>query len=157
MGCPFCLVPRRWDDIDRTAGEIRLRETKTGVLRVPLTPAVEWVLAGIPRIEGNPWVITGQKPGDHLKNLDQIWARLRRRAGLDDVRIHDCRHSYASRALAIGEGLPMIGKLLGHTKVTTTARYAHLARDTEKASAVKVGGSIGADILGNGNKEDWAA
>ena len=51
----------------------------------------------------------------------------------------------------------MIGKLLGHTKVTTTARYAHLARDTEKASAVKVGDSIGADILGNGGREDRAA
>ena len=142
------IVTLRWDDIDRTAGEIRLRDSKTGARRIPLTPAVEWVLAGIPRIEGNPWVITGQKPGDHLKNLDQIWLRLRPRAGLDDVRIHDCRHSYASRALAVGEGLPMIGKLLGHRKVTTTARYAHLARDTEKASAVKVGRSIGADILG---------
>ena len=114
------------------------------------------MLAGIPRIEGNPWVITGQKPGDHLKNLDQIWLRLRPQAGLDDVRIHDCRHSYASRALAVGEGLPMIGKLLGHRKVTTTARYAHLARDTEKASAVKVGRSIGADILGQGGGEDRA-
>ena len=144
------IVTLRWDDIDRTAGEIRLRCTKTGTRRLPLTPAVEWVLAGIPRIEGNPWVIAGQKPGDHLKNLDQVWARLRARAGLKDVRIHDCRHSYASRALAIGEGLPMIGKLLGHRKVTTTARYAHLARDTEKASAVRVGGSIGADILGGG-------
>ena len=51
----------------------------------------------------------------------------------------------------------LLGKLLGHRKVTTTARYAHLARDTEKASAVKVGGSIGADILGKNVKEDRAA
>ena len=147
------IVTLRWDDIDRTAGELRLRDTKTGARRVPLTPVVEWVLAGISRIEGNPWVITGQNPGDHLKNLDAIWLRLRRRAGLDGVRIHDGRHSYASRALALGEGLPTIGELLGHRKVTTTARYAHLARDTEKAAAVKVGGSIGADIFG-GNVRD---
>ena len=144
------IVTLRWDDIDRTAREIRIRDSKTGARRVPLTPAVEWVLAGIPRIEGNPWVIVGKKPGAHLSNLDQAWARLRARAGLEDVRIHDCRHSFASHALAIGEGLPMIGELLGHRKVTTTARYAHLARDTEKASAVKVGGSIGADIFGGG-------
>ena len=141
------IVTLRWDDVDRTAGELRIQDAKTGARRVPLTPAVEAMLAGVPRLPGNPWVITGQNPGDHLKNLDGIWLKLRARAGLEDVRIHDCRHSYASRALALGEGLPMIGNLLGHHKVTTTARYAHLARDTEKASAVKVGGSIGADVL----------
>ncbi len=141
------IVALRWDDVDRAAGELRLSGAKTGARRVPLTPAVEAVLAGIPRLDDNPWVIAGRNPGDHLKNLDAIWLRLRARAGLKDVRIHDCRHSYASRALALGEGLPMIGKLLGHHKVTTTARYAHLARDTEKASAEKVGGSIGADVL----------
>ena len=146
----------RWDDIDRTAGELRIPDSKTGARRVPLTPAMEWVLGGIARIEGNPWVITGMKPGAHLSNLDEAWARLRARAGLKDVRIHDCRHSYASRALAIGEGLPMIGKLLGHRKVTTTARYAHLERNTEKASAVKVGGSIGADILNGGARRQAA-
>jgi len=141
------IVTLKWDDVDRTAGELRLSDSKTGWRSVPLTPAVEHVLDGIPRIKGNPWVITGQKRGDHLKNLDAIWLRLRKRADLKDVRIHDCRHSYASRALALGEGLSMIAALLGHRKVTTTARYAHLARDTEKASAAKVGGSIGADIL----------
>ena len=56
------------------------------------------------------------------------------------------RHSFASRALALGEGLPMIGKLLGHTQVQTTARYAHLARDTVKTSAVRIGDSIDQDL-----------
>ena len=126
------IVTLRWDDIDRTAGEIRLRDSKTGARRIPLTPAVEWVLAGISRIKGNPWVIPGKNPGDHLKNLDQIWLRLWPRAGLDDVCIHDARHSSASRALALGESLPMIGRLLGHRKVTTAARYAHLARDNRE-------------------------
>ena len=141
------IVTLRWDDVDRTARELRLRDSKTGARRVALTPAVEAVLDGIPRVAGNPWVIAGRKPDAHLSSIEPVWARLRARAGLEDVRIHDLRHSYASRALALGEGLPMIGKLLGHTNVTTTARYAHLARDTEKISAAKVGGSIGADIL----------
>ena len=69
----------------------------------------------------------------HLTDLQHPWRRIRARAGLDDVRIHDLRHSFASRALALGESLPMIGKLLGHTQVQTTARYAHLARDSVKA------------------------
>ena len=141
------ILTLRWDDVDHTARELRLRDGKTGWRSVPLTPAVEAVLAGIPRTKDNPWVIGGRKPGTRLANLDAIWMRLRRRAGLDDVRLHDCRHSYASRALALGEGLSMIGALLGHAKVATTARYAHLARDTEKASAARVGGSIAADVL----------
>ena len=57
------------------------------------------------------------------------------------------RHSYASRALALGVGLTMIGRLLGHTKVSTTARYAHLERETERVSAARVGASIGAHML----------
>ena len=141
------IVTLRWDDIDRTAGELLLRDGKTGARRVILTPAMEWLLERIPRIEGNPWVIAGKNPGDHLKNLDAIWLRLRKRAGLDDVRIHDCRHSYASRALAIGEAIPLISEVLGHRKFSTTARYAHLARDGERASAAKVGDSIGDDIF----------
>ncbi|MCY4486309.1 MAG: tyrosine-type recombinase/integrase, partial [Deltaproteobacteria bacterium] len=120
---------------------------RAGGRGVPRTRAVKAVLAGIPRTKDKPWVIEGRKPGTRLANLDAIWMRLRGRAGLGDVRLHDCRHSYASRALALGEGLSMIGALLGHAKVATTARYAHLARDTEKASAARVGGSIGADIL----------
>ena len=141
------ILTLQWDDVDRGSGILRLRETKTGARMVPLTPEVEAVLDGIPRVPGNPWVFTGGKPGSHLTNIDEAWLALRARAGLSDVRLHDLRHSYASRALALGEGLPMIGKLLGHKKVSTTARYAHLARDSEKASIAKIGGSIGADIL----------
>ncbi len=137
----------RWDDVDRTAGELRLRDSKTGARMIPLTPTVEELLSGIRRVPDNPWVIAGKKPGAHLSNVDEAWRRLRARAGLDDVRIHDLRHSYASRALALGESLSMIGRLLGHSKIGSTARYAHLARGTERASATKVGGSIGADIM----------
>ena len=141
------ILTLQWDDVDRGSGVLRLRETKTGARMVPLTPEAEAVLDGIPRVAGNPWVIAGGRPGSHLTNIDEAWLPLRARAGLEDVRLHDLRHSYASRALALGEGLPMIGKLLGHKKVSTTARYAHLARDTEKASIAKIGGSIGEDIL----------
>jgi len=71
-------------------------------------------------------------------------------------RIHDMRHSFASRALALGESLSMIGKLLGHNKIDTTARYAHLARDSIKASSARVADSIGADIL-DGKRDETAA
>ena len=64
------------------------------------------------------------------------------------MRIHDLRHSFASRALALGESLTMIGKLLGHTQVQTTARYAHLARDSIQTAAARITGSIGGNLLG---------
>ena len=136
-----------WDDVDLAAGEFRLRDGKTGARMVPLTPTVEAVLAEIARAPGNPWVVAGKKPDSRLTSITADWYRLRERAGLDDVRIHDLRHSFASRALAAGESLSMIGRLLGHTDLQSTARYAHLARDAEKVSAEKVGASIGGDIL----------
>ena len=68
-------------------------------------------------------------------------------AKLEDMRIHDIRHSFASRALALGESLPAIGKLLGHSQVETTARYAHLARDSVREAAVRISDSIAADVL----------
>ena len=113
---------------------------------VPLSNAAVTVLSALPRPEDNPWVIVGKNPGAHLTDLQKPWRRIRARAGLDNVRIHDLRHSFASMALALGESLPMIGKLLGHTQVQTTARYAHLANESVKASGSRVGDSIGLHI-----------
>ncbi len=141
------VLELQWNDIDRTAGELRIREGKTGGRMVPLTREVQQVLDNIPRAAGNPWVIPGAKPGSRLKGISRPWLAVRAEAKLDGVRLHDLRHSWASRALALGESLSMIGKLLGHNRIGTTARYAHLAQDAERVSAAKVGGSIGFDIL----------
>lgn len=141
------IVTLRWDDIDRAVSELRLSDGKTGPRRVPLTPAVKWVLDRTPRIEDNPYVFAGEEPGAHVTNLDGVWRRLRVRADVEDMRIHDVRHSYTSRALALGEGLPMIGRLLGNTQMETTARYAHLAEGSVKEAALRVSESTAADML----------
>ena len=91
-------------------------------------------------------VIVGGESSAHLPNLTHYLKRIQGRARPEGVRIHDLRHSFSSRALALGEGLPMIGKLLGHTQVQTTARYAHLAQDTVRASAALIGDSIERDL-----------
>ena len=146
-GCRLSEIQKlRWEHVDLDAGELRLPDTKTGGRAVPLAPSAVRLLARLPRDENNPWVIAGRMPSSHLTDLQHPWRRIRARAELPDVRIHDLRHSFASRALALGEGLPMIGKLLGHTQVQTTARYAHLARDTVKASAARIGDSIDNDL-----------
>ncbi len=106
------------------------------------------MLRGIHRKDNNPWVIAGRKPDSHLTDLQHPWRRIRARAGLDDVRIHDLRHSFASGGLLVGEGLPMIGKLLGHTQVQTTARYAHLANDPVKSAANRIANLIPLLTLG---------
>ena len=136
----------RWEDVDLEVAELRLRDSKTGARMVPLSNAAVTVLSSLPRPEDSPWVIAGKNPGAHLTDIQKPWRRIRARAELGDVRIHDLRHSFASRALALGESLPMIGKLLGHTQVQTTARYAHLANESVKASGSRVGDSIGAHI-----------
>ncbi len=145
------IASLKWDDVDRGSGELRLRDTKTGPRRVPLTPTAIELIDGIERIEGNPWMFPGKKPGTRVASLANHWHVLREKADLPGVRLHDLRHSYASRALAIGESLSMIGKLLGHANVETTARYVHLARDAEKVAAARVAGSIEAQILPDGD------
>ena len=151
------ILTLRWEEVDLEAHELRLGDGKTGARTVPLSPSAVKVLAGLPRVPGNPWVIPGQKPGMHMRDIAGAWETLRARAGLEDVRIHDLRHSFASRALALGESLPMIGKLLGHTQVETTARYAHLARDSVQESAARIADSIAADILSEVSRPDPAA
>ena len=141
------ILELQWGDVDLERREIRLRDSKTGPRTVPLNPAAVEVLSGLRRAPGNPWVLAGRQPGKRISSLNTPWLRLRVRARLGDVRLHDLRHSFASRALALGENLPMIARLLGHSDVQTTARYAHLSRDALNASAARIAASIGEDVL----------
>jgi integrase len=144
-GCRLTeIVTLKWEYVDLKARELRLPDSKTGAKVVPFGKTANAVLKGIEKLDDNPYVIIGKKPGSRLTDLQHPWRRIRSKAGLDSVRIHDLRHSYASGALALGEGLPMIGKLLGHTQVQTTARYAHLARDSVKTAGSRVSDTIGA-------------
>ena len=132
------ILMLRWEYVDLEAGELRLPDSKTGAKVVHLGDPAISVLRGIRWTEDNPWVLPGSKTGKPITDLDYYWQRIRDRAGLQGVRVHDLRHSYASGGLLVGEGLPMIGKLLGHNHVHTTARYAHLANDPLKSAANRI-------------------
>lgn len=129
----------RWCDIQ--PNHIELPDSKTGYRRLPLSPAATFVLKAIPKVSSNPYVIAGIKSGQHCTDLQKPWRRIRMKAGIPHVRIHDLRHTFASHAVMAGHPLPIVGRLLGHTQIQTTMRYAHLA-DKEVAMAAKDIGTI---------------
>jgi integrase len=114
----------KWDYIDD--GYIRLPDSKTGARNIQLTDEVRDVLSRVKRLNSNPYVIVGAEFGEHYKNLQSAWRKIRTKAGLEDVRIHDLRHTYASHAIAGGEELPMVKELMGHKNINTTMGYVHL-------------------------------
>lgn len=146
-GCRLNEIMRlKWDYVDFDAGALRLPDSKSGAKTVQLGWHALELLKTAQRAEDNPWVIKGTIPGAPLCDLQSFWQRVRARAGLKDVRIHDLRHTFASVAVASGQGLPMIGKLLGHTQVQTTARYAHLAGEPIKIAADQVSSTLAAAL-----------
>jgi integrase len=132
-----------WAAVDMGAGALRLPR-KGRLATLYLNPAAKTVLSKVRRLKGNPHVIAGGLKGKALtlSGLEQVWQELRKAAKLEDVRLHDLRHSFASVAMAGGASLAVIGALLGHTQAQTTARYAHLADDPMKAAAGAVGRRI---------------
>lgn len=138
------IVYLRKAEIDSPASLARLPDSKTGAKVLRLGAAAMEVIASLPETEGPYLFPDPRDSAAPVANLDWAWVRIRKRAGLEDVRIHDLRHSFASAAVATGQGLPMIGKLLGHSRVETTARYAHLADDPVKAAADRIASTVAA-------------
>jgi integrase len=144
------IVTLKWEHVDFERACLRLPDSKTGAKTVHLNaPALE-ILASLPRIAGNAHVIPGERPGAHLVNIEKPWRRIRSRAGLDGLRLHDLRHSFASIAAGTGHSLPIIGALLGHTQAATTARYAHLAAHPLKQASERIGRDIATAMKGRG-------
>jgi integrase len=142
------ILDAKWEHVDFERGILFLPDSKTG--RKPLylnAPALE-VLSGLPRIEGNPHIIAGLRDGAPRADLKKPWAAVTKAAGLDGLRIHDLRHSFASVGAGASLGLPIIGKLLGHTQAATTHRYAHLDADPMRRAAETIGATIAAAMGG---------
>lgn len=150
-GCRLSeITTLEWASVDLPHARIVLEQHKTdqhGAKIIPLNAPALQILTALPREDGNPHVIVGRNTGKHLVNLQKPWRRLRKLAGLDDLRLHDLRHSFASFAVGAGIPLAIIGGLLGHRSVQTTARYAHLANDPLKQATDVIGGLFAARPL----------
>jgi len=144
-GCRLTEIQTlRWGYLTPT--HIELPDSKTGKRRIPLSSVALSVLHNLPRTEGNPYVIEGKFPNSHITDLQHPWRRLRQKAGLDRVRIHDLRHTYASLAVMNGVDLLTVGKILGHSNYQTTMRYAHLADEGVRLAADRISGLMAGSI-----------
>jgi integrase len=133
-----------WDqfDLDRAAWTKPAATTKQRKLhRTPLSSAAVQLLRTIRARtpEKCPWVFPGDAHGKPVQEIKRFWHDVRKKAELADIRIHDLRHTFASLLVSGGMSLPMIGKLLGHTQVQTTQRYAHLFDDPLRVGLNQVG------------------
>jgi len=145
------ILDWRWKEYDAGRGLLFLPDSKTGQKTVVLSAPAVAILDSLPRV--GAYVIAGESAGTTEEkprsDLNRPWRAVRKRAGIEDVRIHDLRHSFASVGAGSDLGLPIIGRLLGHTQASTTQRYAHIAVNPAKRAADLIAGQI-ADAMNGG-------
>lgn len=147
------IAQLRWSEVDLERGLLQLEDSKTGRKVIRLGAAAMALLSEVAKAKSRYVFPDPRDASLPIRNLDWFWVGVRNRAGLEDLRIHDLRHSFASVGVAGGSGLFLIGKLLGHSHVATTQRYAHLADDPLKAAADKISGAVAA-AMGGGEPAD---
>lgn len=140
------ILTLQWTHVDLDRRMAFLPDSKTGQKPLHLNDPAIAVLTSLPRFANNPYVICGNRHGMHLINLQKPWHVVRALAGLDDVRVHDLRHTFASVSVAQGGSLPMIGAILGHTQPQTTQRYAHLTADPVRQLSQATGQALAAAL-----------
>jgi integrase len=146
-GCrPSEALQAKWEEMDAEPGfwikpssHVKQRRQH----KLPLNPASLELIERLrkARRTASPWLFHGDIPGQPLKSLFRVWEHVRRQTGIDG-RPYDLRHSFASTGAAGGLSLLIIGKLLGHSRVTTTQRYAHLADDALREATTRIGAGI---------------
>ena len=128
----------KWSEVDLEAGCLWLEDSKTGAKDIALNSAAREILKAQPRLEGTVHVFPGRKKGQPLTDIKKPWAKLRDRASLGNMRLHDFRRTFAATAAAGGLSLYQIGQLLGHKSQQTTARYSDLLQDPKRHASEQV-------------------
>ena len=144
------ILNLEWSSVDFDRGMLHLSDSKTGRKSVVLNAPALAVIDALPRL--GDYVIAGAVPSSPRSDLKRPWTLVSRRAGLDGLRLHDLRHSFASVGAGAGLGLPIIRKLLGHPSPSTTAKYAHLDNDPVRRATNAIGATISAALDGRPNE-----
>lgn len=159
-GCRLSeILTLEWRFVDLSNKVLRLPTSKTGAKVVPLSSAAIQLLKDLRATAPKKakYVCVGGGKDGRIVNLQKSWRRIRKSAGLPDVRLHDLRHTFASFGAGAGLSLPMIGKLLGHKHTATTARYAHLADDPVRQSVELIGGRLASAFVAATPSSDGSA
>lgn len=144
-GCRLSeILTLRWEYV--TPHHLELPDSKTGKRRIPLPSDAYEILMELPRDKNTPYVIRGRRPDRPMVNLQKSWSRIRKQAGIEDVRLHDLRHTYASAAMRGNVDPFKLKEIMGHRNLQTTLRYAHLddedVRQNAEFIASRLAGSI---------------
>lgn len=145
------ILGLEWENVDFERGMLFLPTSKTGKRSIVLNAPALAILAELPRV--GDFVIAGNATDKPRSDLKRPWAVVTRQAGLAGLRIHDLRHNFASFGAGGGMGLPIVGRLLGHTTPATTARYAHLDNDPLRRASDAIGATLAAALEGKRSGE----
>ena len=140
------ILSLQWSDL--RGARLGLKDSKTGPRTVWLGQEAVDLLASHPRLPKVPWIFWNERRRKPIMDVQSAWSRVRDAAGLRDFRLHDLRHTFASHAVMNRESLPMIGKLLGHRCIQSTARYAHFDDAHLLDAAEEIGRSIELALAG---------
>jgi len=153
-GCRMSeILTLEWAHVDAKKSIFDLPDSKTGRKVVHFAPAAGELLESIKPVEDNPYVIVGRKRGGHLTDLEKPWQRIRQLAGIEDVRLHDLRHNFASMSAEAGVPEVVLAKMMGHKDVRTTRRYTHISDDPVKDAIAAVGSKLEAALKGKREAE----
>ena len=131
------MLKLRWREVEDDT--LELEDSKTGPRQVLLSPEARAIIERQPRA-GSPWVFPSPVNPARARVDLSLWKRVRKLAGIEDVRLHDLRHTFASQAAMQGIPLPVVARLLGHAQVQMTLRYAHVSDRDVEAAAERIGG-----------------